>query len=142
MSVDPQPPPQKRQKLPPPEHVTIRDHDWAYAALQMIFEPPYNAAATDVSWPPDILTWRTTLTSVLTQFLGITGSAIQIDILHQDGDEAWMRLPRTEMIRFQAAVSGYVGASDGRSVGFKTVGVSEFLMGLVSRKAEAGIWAE
>jgi len=46
------------------------------------------------------------------------------------------------MIRFQAAVSGYVGASDGRSVGFKTVGVSEFLMGLVSTKAEASIWTE
>ena len=79
----------------------------------------------------------------MTQFLGVTGAAIQIDSLHLDGDEAWLRLPRIEAKRFRAAVSGYVGgASDRRRVGFRTVGFSDFLMGLVGRKAEAAIWAE
>jgi ribonuclease P/MRP protein subunit POP8 len=78
----------------------------------------------------------------LTQFLGITGAAIGIDILHLDRDEAWLRIPRTDAKRFQAAVSGYVGSADRRSVGFKVIGMSDFLMGLVSKKAEASIWDE
>lgn len=112
-------------------------------ARPRIFDPPYEAGAPDVSWPPDILTWRTALSNALTQFLGVTGSAIQIDILHLDGDEAWLRLPRTQAKRFRAAVSGYLGdAADRRRVGFRTVGFSDFLMGLVGRKAEAALWAE
>ncbi|KAI5820686.1 hypothetical protein BZA77DRAFT_82837 [Pyronema omphalodes] len=139
-SIPPQTQPGK--KLPPPEHVTIREHDWAYAALQMIFDPPYKPEIDNVSWPPDILTWRSMLTSALTQFLGVTGSAISIDILHLDGDEAWLRIPRVDLMHFKAGVSGYVGFTDGRNVGFRTIGTSEFLMGLASKKAEDSIWTD
>ncbi|KAA8904497.1 hypothetical protein FN846DRAFT_952756, partial [Sphaerosporella brunnea] len=133
-------PPAKRQKLPPPEQVTIREHDWAYANLQILYDPPYDPAKNDAAWPPDILTWRTTLTTALTQFLGLSGAAIGIDILHLDRDEAWLRIPRAEKQRFQAAVSGYLGSTDGRSIGFRVLGISDFLMGLVSKKAETSIW--
>ena len=97
-------------------------------------DPPTCSSSTD------ILTWRTLLTSALTQFLGITGSAIQIDILHLAGDEAWLRVPRCSAKRFQAAVGGFIGASDGRSVGFRTKASGEFLMGVVSKRAEEELW--
>lgn len=69
------------------------------------------------------------------------GSAIQIDILHQEHDEAWLRLPGNDLKMFTVAVSGYVGASDGRSVGFKTMGMGDFLMGLVGKEGEDELWA-
>ncbi|KAI5848855.1 hypothetical protein BZA05DRAFT_446383 [Tricharina praecox] len=131
--------PAKRRKPPPPEEVTIREHDWTYLNLQILSDP---SNTTTSSSSTDILTWRTTLTSALTQFLGITGSAIQIDILHLSGDEAWLRVPRENAKKFQAAVGGYVGSRDGRSVGFRTRGTGEFLMGVVSKQAQEGLWDE
>ena len=72
--------------------------------------------------------------------MGITGSAISIDILHLENDEAWLRIPGSEMERFGTAISGYVGSLEGRSVGFRTVNMGQFLMGLVGRKEEAAVW--
>jgi len=143
--------PAKRQKRLPLEEVTIRDNDWTYFNLQMSFPfplpPPHLLTLRSLSDPPntsftDILTWRTTLSRALTQFLGITGSAIQIDILHLSGNEAWLRVPRESAKRFQAAVGGYVGSKDGGSVGFRTRAAGDFLMGVVSKLAEKGLWDE
>ncbi|KAI5788363.1 hypothetical protein EDC01DRAFT_162417 [Geopyxis carbonaria] len=127
----------------PIERVTIRNHDWSYAHLQMIYDPPYTPAeSSGAEWPPDILTWRTSLTSALKQFLGVTGTAIHIDILHLDKDEAWLRIPRVHMEKFGTAVSGYVGTSEGRTVGFRTVSIGEFLHGILGRQAEKSVWDE
>ena len=63
-----------------------------------------------------------------------------MDILHLENDEAWLRIPHKEMQRFGTAVSGYVGTLEGRSVGFRTISMGEFLMGLVGRKEEALFW--
>lgn len=68
------------------------------------------------------------------------GSAIHIDILHTEHDEAWLRLPRNDASMFGAAVSGYVDLMENRTVGFKTLGMSDFLMGIVGRGEEDGVW--
>jgi hypothetical protein len=70
------------------------------------------------------------------------GAAIQIDILHLQHDKIWLRMPRKELTRFGAAVSGYVGNSDGRTMGFKTIAMGEYLVGLVGRSTEHEVWAE
>ncbi|TGZ81378.1 hypothetical protein EX30DRAFT_371391 [Ascodesmis nigricans] len=125
--------------LPRVDRVTIRNSEWGYAILQMIFEPPY----TDSSLShPDILTWRTALSTALKQYLGLFGSAMHIDILHLHDDEATIRFPRTELTKFSAAVSGFMGAVDGKAFGFKTVAMGEFLMGLLGRREEVDLWAE
>ncbi len=51
-------------------------------------------------------------------------------------------MPRKELTRFGAAVSGYVGNSDGRTMGFKTIAMGEYLVGLVGRSTEHEVWAE
>ena len=101
-----------------------------------LLHPPADTPQSP-SWPPDILTWRTTLIAALTQYLGVFGAAIHMDILHLENDEAWLRIPGKEMQRFGTALSGYIGPLDGRSVGFRTINMGEFLIGLVGRKEEA-----
>lgn len=131
--------PAKALKAEPPVQITVKNPEWSYAHLKMTYDPPYTAESP--SYPPDILTWRTTLTICLTQFLGIMGSSLHIDILHIESDEAWLRLPKNDMTMFAAAVSGYVGESDeGKSVGFKTLGTGDFLMGVVGKGEEETLW--
>ncbi|KAH0604440.1 uncharacterized protein H6S33_006817 [Morchella sextelata] len=131
--------PPKTPKAGPPVQITIKNPEWGYARLKMIYDPPYTAESP--SYPPDILTWRTTLTMCLTQFLGLMGSAIHIDILHLENDEAWLRLPQNDTTMFAAAVSGYVGTIEGKSVGFKTLGMGDFPMGVVGKGEEDALWA-
>lgn len=69
------------------------------------------------------------------------GSAIHIDILHIEHDEAWLRLPRSDVIMFGVAITGYVGSVEDRTVGFKAVAMGDFLMGIVGRGEEDGVWA-
>lgn len=68
------------------------------------------------------------------------GSAIHIDILHIKHDEAWLRLPRNDVTMFGAAVSGYVGSTETRAVGFKILGMGDFLMGVVGKGEEDDLW--
>jgi ribonuclease P/MRP protein subunit POP8 len=80
------------------------------------------------------------LTNSLMQYLGVVGSAIHIDILHSQDDEVWLRVPTADIVRFGAAVSGFVGTSEGRSVGFKTMGSAAFLMALIGKTREGDVW--
>jgi len=117
------------------QRITIKSPEYSYFHLKMIFDPPLDTAGL-----VDAITWRTTLTNSLMQYLGVVGSAIRIDILHIEGEEAVLRLPTVDMVKFGAAVSGFVGTSEGRSIGFKTLGSSAFLMGLIGRAREEDIW--
>lgn len=44
------------------------------------------------------------------------------------------------MVKFGAAVSGYMGAFDGKAFGYKIVASGEHLMGLMGRRAEADVF--
>jgi len=107
---------------------TIRKPDWHYLRLKMIFNPPYNPTTISPSFPPDLLTWRTHLSSALSQFLGISGTAISIDFLHTELDQVWIRIPREDAVRFTAAIGGWRQEVEGRDVGFRPIGASDFMM--------------
>lgn len=68
------------------------------------------------------------------------GSAIHIDILHIKHDEAWLRLPKNDATMFGAAVTGYVGSTETKTVGFKMLAMGDFLMGVVGRGEEDDVW--
>jgi len=63
------------------------------------------------SQPLDEITLRTYLTASLTQYLGLTGAAIPIDILKVDGprNEGWLRLLREDESAVIAALAQWVG---------------------------------
>ncbi|KAK6506840.1 hypothetical protein TWF481_005300 [Arthrobotrys musiformis] len=112
---------------------TVRKPEWQYLHLRMTFNPPHPPSYTSPSYPPDLLTWKTHLSTALSQFLGIAGTAIPLDFLHLDGPEVWIRLPREDSTRFTAAIGGWSQDvdGDGRDVGFRVLGNTEFLMGIV-----------
>ncbi|KAI9374929.1 hypothetical protein BJX61DRAFT_226835 [Aspergillus egyptiacus] len=98
---------------------TARNPQWTYLKLQMIHQP--NTSSTILSAPIDPLTTRTHLTSALSQFLGLTGTSIPIDILkvspetpqsHPTEKTIWIRVPRQDAPAVVAALSSWVGGGD------------------------------
>ena len=95
----------------------------------------------------DEITVRSYLTSALTQFLGLSGAAISVDILKveaaegkkvDDGGEVWVRVPREDLAPFLAAVGGWVG--EGGKVGWRVKGSGNWLSELVGGKDGERIW--
>ncbi|KAF2097048.1 hypothetical protein NA57DRAFT_77301 [Rhizodiscina lignyota] len=94
---------------------TLRKPQWEYLHLSLHRSPPFSS--TDD--PLDALTARTHLTSSLQQFLGITGTAIPIDILKLEGHDVWVRVPREDASSVVVAVGGWASVQpgeDGESV--------------------------
>ncbi|SLM38985.1 hypothetical protein LPUS_09401 [Lasallia pustulata] len=103
---------------------TIRAPPYTYLHLSL-FSPstPTHTATT----PLDALTARTHLASALSQFLGLTGTAISIDILHLSGPDVWIRVPREDGAAVVAALSAWVGDKEGSGVGWRVRGRAEWL---------------
>ncbi|PVH85386.1 hypothetical protein DL98DRAFT_44756 [Cadophora sp. DSE1049] len=86
---------------------TIKTPQFSYACLQLISESPSSTGSQ-----LDSLTVRSYLGSALSQFLGLTGSAISIDLLKVEGRETWIRVPREDLSPVLAAVGGWTGGSE------------------------------
>ncbi|KZF22599.1 hypothetical protein L228DRAFT_238533 [Xylona heveae TC161] len=104
---------------------------WAYLQLELLFAPPSSA-------PPSVdnITVRTNLTTALHQFLGLTGTAIPIDLLKVQGRQAWLRVAQEDMGAVVAAVSGWVGGggttADAESIGWRVHATGNWLAGMIS----------
>lgn len=83
--------------------------------------------------PLDAITARTHLTSALSQFLGLTGTAIAIDILHLAGPDVWIRVPREDGAAVLAALTAWVGDQGGDGVGWRVRGRADWLGALGGR---------
>ena len=86
--------------------LTIRNPPYTYLNLILLTSTPSSSS----SQPPlDILTARTYLTSALSQYLGLTGTAIPIDFLKVEGRSVWIRVPREDGVALVGALSQWVG---------------------------------
>lgn len=98
-------------------------------------QPPTNNTNND---PLDPLTARTYLTSALSQFLGLTGTSISIDILKISSENAtdtvWIRVPRPDGAAVVAALSSWIGGGSGGSgsVAWRVCGKGNFLNALIA----------
>lgn len=115
---------QKRKRNDKETHIlhqtTFRKPTWTYFHLSLITPgtaalPPSTTTTTSSS-SLDALTVSTLLTHPLTSYLGTTGAAIPLDILHTLGRDAYIRIPRQDARGFRAALSGWVGGCDAGSV--------------------------
>lgn len=82
---------------------TLRDPPYAYLQLQVTLYPSSQTLSLD-----DIML-KAHLNNALSQYLGITGTAIPIDILKVEGSHAWIRLPREDESAVVAALSQWAG---------------------------------
>lgn len=57
----------------------------------------------------DMITARTNLDSALQQYLGLTGTAIPIDLLKIEGRDVWIRLPKEDGSAVQGCLSQWTG---------------------------------
>lgn len=112
---------------------TIKQPQFAYAHLSLMLDPPRK---DDI----DILTFRSHLTSALSQFLGLTGSAIAVDFLKIEGKDCWIRVPRQDLSAVVAAVGGWVGGSEDFQVGWRVKGSGNWLSTLIANQDIEKIW--
>ncbi|GKZ81550.1 hypothetical protein AnigIFM56816_006071 [Aspergillus niger] len=105
-------------------HFTSRTPTWTYLKLQLVTNPPSTSTS-----PLDPLTARTYLSAALSQFLGLMGTTIPIDILKVSppsssssteggktggsGNIVWTRVPRDDAAAVVAALSSWIGGSTG-----------------------------
>ncbi|KAL4747121.1 hypothetical protein BDW72DRAFT_183550 [Aspergillus terricola var. indicus] len=134
---------------------TERNPPWTYLKLQLIHQP--NTSTATKSAPLDPLTVRTHLSSALSQFLGLSGSSIPVDILSVSPDPEsvtassqpesqsqsrplekfiWVRVPRQDAPAVVAAVSSWIGSmgeeENGGSVALRVCAKGNFLSALVN----------
>ncbi|OOF92175.1 hypothetical protein ASPCADRAFT_21037, partial [Aspergillus carbonarius ITEM 5010] len=100
-------------------HFTARTPTWTYLKLQLV---NHDIASTTPTLDP--LTARAYLSAALTQFLGLTGTAIPIDILkvstEQKSPTVWTRVPRDDASAVVAALSSWIGGSTNTGGGSDT----------------------
>lgn len=93
---------------------TFRRPTWSYFHLTLV--TPGTAVQPLETHNIDALTVSTLLLQPLTAYLGTTGSAVPIDILHTRGPNAYIRIPRQDAKVFRAGLSGWIGGCDTGSV--------------------------
>ena len=110
----------------PPHTTTIRSLPYTYLQISLV--------STLLNPDPlDAVTVRTNLTSALQQFLGVTGTAIPIDILKLDDRDVWIRVPREDGKAVTEAVSGWTS----ETVKWRVKGKSDWLGWLVAGSGRA-----
>lgn len=113
---------------------TIKLPAFSYACLELISDPPSRV-------PLDDLTVRSYLTTAFTQFLGLTGSAISVDILKVEPKECWIRVPREDLSAVLAAVGGWIGRGEnGVEVAWRVRGGGNWLGSLVGERSAEKVW--
>ena len=124
--------PRKRKFSPTPASrrplhtTTIRSLPYSYLRLSLI-------TISLRSDPLDAITARKYLTSALQQFLGVTGTAIPIDILKVEDRDVWIRVPREDGNVVTEAMSGW----SNEIISWRVIGKSEWLGGLVAGNGRA-----
>ena len=91
---------QKRKRTPKNQTInqfTIRDSLWTYIHVQQ-----YTAAGPSAAL--DAVTAHLQLTAALSQFLGLHGTAIPVDILKLNGADVWIRVPADDKNAVSAAI--------------------------------------
>lgn len=83
----------------------------------------------------DEITLRTHLTSALNQYLGVTGTAIPVDIFKVESatGEAWVRIPRDDERAVVAALSQWAGKG---GIVVRILGRGSWLGGLIGGEGD------
>lgn len=95
---------------------TLRHPPYTY--MYLIVKALSPTAAVDV----DTVTAQSYLRSALSQFLGLTGTAIRLDLLKVEGKDIWLRVAKEDASAVVAAVSQWASTGQGVSLQVKARG--------------------
>lgn len=121
--------------FPTTEPLTVRTPPYTYLHLSLL-----SSSSLPTCPPLDALTAHKYLNSALRQFLGITGTAIPIDILKVEARDVWIRVPREDGGAVVAALGSWVGSGDGGSVSWRVKGRGEWLGAVLGREGVGRVW--
>lgn len=108
---------------------SLRNPPWCYIHLQHL--SPSQITTTQRPAPLDPLTAHIHLTSALSSFLGLHGSAIQFDILKLEDQDIWIRVASEDRAAVVAAAGGWMSGS---GEGWRVVGWSHWNAGVVGAR--------
>lgn len=113
---------------------TIKSPYFAYINLELISRPVSSKSLDD-------LTIRRYLSAALSQFLGLMGSAISIDILKAEGQECWIRTARQDLSTVVASAGGWIGNDEeAGQVSWRVKAAGNWLGSLVRSHDEQRLW--
>ena len=113
---------------------TVKAPPFSYAHLELITD---GHEAIEL----DNLQVKSYCTAALRQFLGITGTAISMDILKVQGSQCWVRVPRPDLGSFAAAITAWPGTSEGNTqCMFKLRQCSDWLGAMVGSDGQDRLW--
>ncbi|KZL85125.1 hypothetical protein CI238_09340 [Colletotrichum incanum] len=118
---------------------TIKTPLFSYAQLELVTDSPQ---ALDATAGLDNLQVRSYCNAALRQFLGVTGSAIPVDILKVDGNQCWLRVPRPDLSPFAAAITAWAGVSEqGSRRVLRVKQCSDYLGAMVGADGQDKLWS-
>ena len=112
----------------------IKTPAFSYVCLELM---------SDGATPPslDDLSVRSYLTSGLSQFLGLTGSAISVDILKVEDKECWVRVPREDLSAVLAATGQWSsGVNNGSRMAWRLKASGNWLGSLLRASNAQNVW--
>ena len=112
-----------KSSKPPERSITISRLPFVYMHLSL-----HNTSDPNYKSSLDPISVRTYLTAALQQYLGLTGTAIPLDIVKVEGASAWIRLPQEEGRAVQGALSQWL-SKDG-SFGWRVQAVGSSITAL------------
>ncbi|KAF5021849.1 hypothetical protein F66182_6106 [Fusarium sp. NRRL 66182] len=116
---------------------TIKEPPFSYAHLELVTDTLSSSSSVIL----DNLSLKIYCTAALRQFLGITGTAISIDILKVENNHAWVRVPRPDLGSFAAAITAWRGTSDnGEQVSLQLRQCSDWLGAMVGTDGQDRLW--
>jgi len=118
---------------------TLRNPPYSYVHLRATHQAQ-NGSFQKPSQEQDLdeVTLISYMTNALSQYLGLTGTAIPIDILKIEGSEGWIRLPREDENAVVAALSQWMGKG---GAALRVLGRGSWLGGLSSGVDDAKLWS-
>ncbi|KIX10257.1 uncharacterized protein Z518_01338 [Rhinocladiella mackenziei CBS 650.93] len=112
---------------------TLRNPPYTYFHLSLQSLPPQPQQSLDE------ITARSYLTAALRQYLGLTGTAIGIDILKVNGANVWIRIPRDDEMAVTGALSQWVSS---QGVNLRIEARGSWLGGVVARgERDRNLWS-
>ncbi|KAL6242815.1 hypothetical protein RBB50_010461 [Rhinocladiella similis] len=117
------------QREPLTTNFTLRNPPYSYFHLSLRSLSPGEPAQF-----LDEITTRSYLTAALQQYLGLTGTAIPIDILKTEGPNAWIRVPKDDEPGVAGALAQWTSP---KGVNLRIEGRGSWLGGVVGGGKDA-----